>query len=132
MDKQLKMVRINSAQFSGRMADDAKLVTLPSGSDVLEIRVAINTGWMDKKKNEWQDSACFITVKKFGEYAKSFAGLKKGDPVFVEGSLDEETWKSKDDGKSRSKIVIRASRIQPLSKSEQVKSDAMADEEVPF
>lgn len=133
MNKQLKMVRINSVQFSGRMADDAKLVKLPSGSDVLELRVAIDTGWWDKNKNEWQDSACFVTVKKWGEYAKSYAGMKKGDPLFVNGELDEETWKNKDDGKTRSKVIVKADRIQPLSKRDEIKSDATpADEEVPF
>lgn len=103
------MSDLNQVILSGRLTRDASLRALPSGSSVAELAVASNRIWNDRNGNK-QEETVFIDVDVWGRQADYFGNnLKKGDYVMVTGRLRLETWES--DGQKRSKISLRADRV---------------------
>jgi len=104
------MSDLNQVIISGRLTRDASLKTLSSGSSVAELSVASNRIWNDRNGNK-QEETVFVDVDLWGKQAEYFGNnLKKGDYVMVTGRLRRESWET-DDGQKRSKISLRADKI---------------------
>ena len=104
------MSDLNQVIMSGRLTRDASLKTLSSGSSVAELSVASNRIWNDRNGNK-QEETVFVDVDLWGKQAEYFGNnLKKGDYVMVTGRLRRESWET-DDGQKRSKISLRADKI---------------------
>ena len=104
------MSDLNQVIISGRLTRDASLKTLSSGSSVAELSVASNRIWNDRNGNK-QEETVFVDVDLWGKQAEYFGNnLKKGDYIMVTGRLRRESWET-DDGQKRSKISLRADKI---------------------
>lgn len=104
------MSDLNQVIISGRLTRDASLKTLSSGSSVAELSVASNRIWNDRNGDK-QEETVFLDVDLWGKQADYFGNnLRKGDYVMVTGRLRRESWET-EDGQKRSKISLRADKI---------------------
>jgi single-strand DNA-binding protein len=70
------------------------------------------------KSGEWKEQTTFVDVVAWGHQAEVCGELlSKGSAVLVEGRLQLDEWESKKDGGKRSKLRVRASRVQSLEDS---------------
>ncbi len=82
-----------SASFVGRAGADAELKNLPSGEQVLEVRVATDTYSSKTKSKETQ----WVSVSMFGKRAAGVAAyITKGKPIFVTGTIHNREYTRKD------------------------------------
>jgi single-strand DNA-binding protein len=104
---------INRVTIVGRLTRDPELRSLPSGSSVLQLGVAVNGRQKDQSGN-WSDKPNFFDVKVFGAQAEMLANnLAKGRRIGVDGRLDWSSWEAQD-GTKRSKVEIVAQSVQFL------------------
>jgi single-strand DNA-binding protein len=104
---------INRVTIVGRLTRDPELRSLPSGTSVLQLGVAVNGRQKDAAGN-WSDKPNFFDVKVFGGQAEMLANnLAKGRRIGVDGRLDWSSWEAQD-GTKRSKVEIVAQSVQFL------------------
>ena len=85
------MADISSYTFTGRLGADAKVSTTSNGKIVMELSVAVTTGFGDYKKTQW------IKVRQWGERVNNVAPIfKKGALVGGCGEPSTESWTAKD------------------------------------
>ena len=97
-------------------------------SKVANFKVAVNRKWRDRA-GELQEAVDFISVVAWNNTAENVEKyLKKGDPVFVEGRLEEDRWES-NEGQKRSKIQIVARTVTFLSRPPKDEPEEAADED---
>lgn len=131
------MANVAKAQIIGRVVSEIEQRPLPnSGTVVTKFRVASgrskkspdgsweedpNTLYLDVKAFDYADSK-----RKLGEIAVKY--LKKGDPVFLEGDLQTESWEDKSGGGKRSKVVLKINEIQLLGGKSDAKPPINAED----
>jgi len=104
----------NKVIIAGRIVQEIELRYTPGGKAVCDISIAINR----KTKHEGQEpteDVTFCPVTLWGRTAEivhQYAG--KGQPLFVEGRIVQESWQDKTTGDKRSKLKIVADNIQLL------------------
>jgi len=65
---------------------------------------------------EKKESTVFVEITAWARLAEAIAEYtKKGDPLFVNGRLDQDTWEDKETKKTRSKLFVVAETVQFLS-----------------
>ena len=111
------MANYNRVILMGNLTRDPEVRSLPSGTAVCDIGLAVN----DRRKNkagEWVEDTTFVdvtlwqrTAEVCGEY------LSKGSPVLIEGRLKLDTWET--EGQKRSKLKVIGERMQMLGKRPQ-------------
>lgn len=107
------MHSMNTVFLMGNLTRDPVLRDLPSSMKVAEIGLAINDRYKNKD-GEWVNQPTFVDVVTWGKLAENCGTyLKKGSPVMIEGKLQLDQWES-ETGEKRSKIRVRAWRIQFL------------------
>jgi single-strand DNA-binding protein len=83
---------LNKAQILGRLGRDPEVRTLSSGERVVNLRVATTETWKKdgerQERTEWH--AVVIWNQKLGEIAERY--LKKGDLVYLEGTIQTRKW----------------------------------------
>jgi single-strand DNA-binding protein len=100
---------IATATLSGNLTRDVELRPLPSGADVVRLRVATTT--RRRTGEEWVDKTNYFTVEVFGAQARSCAQyLGKGSRVVVDAELDWREWTDPDDRK-REAVTFRARQV---------------------
>lgn len=134
----LRMPAINDVQLAGRLTASPDLKYLPSGAAVSKFSVAINNYY--KKDGERHEETHFVDVQCWNKMAEGLINLPKGCPVYIKGSLKQESWEGKD-GKQFSKLLVNAFTVSPLVWTEKggVKSEvtpttspAHDDDDIPF
>jgi single-strand DNA-binding protein len=106
------MASFNKVFLMGNLTRDPEIRTLPSGSHLAEMTVAVNHKFKLADGTE-REETCFARVTVFGRQAETCGQyLRKGRPVFVEGRLKTEEWEK--DGKTVSRLAIIAERVQFL------------------
>jgi single-strand DNA-binding protein len=109
------MANLNRVFIIGNLTKAPSLRYTPGGSAVADLRLAINSTFISKG-GERRDEVCYVDVVTWGRQAETAAEfLTKGSPVFVEGRLQLDTWETQN-GEKRSRIRIRAQRIQFLGR----------------
>jgi single-strand DNA-binding protein len=104
---------INRVIITGNLTRDPELRSLPSGTSVCELRVAVNSSRKDESGN-WVDKPNYFNVKVWGAQGENCATyLSKGRPVAVDGRLDWREWEGQD-GQKRQSVEIIADRVQFL------------------
>ena len=107
------MANLNRVLLIGNLTRDPEVRYLPSGMAVCDLSMAINERYRSKT-GETVESTCFVDVVAWAKQAETCGEyLRKGSPVFVEGSLQLDKWTSKE-GEARSKLRVKAGRIQFL------------------
>lgn len=109
------MSNINRVVLTGNLCADPEVKTLPSGTSVSELRLAVNT--RQKVGGDWTDKAHYFDVVLFGQQAENAAKyLAKGRPVAIDGRLDFQQWEK--DGQRRSTVKIVADTVQYLASND--------------
>jgi single-strand DNA-binding protein len=104
---------INRVIITGNLTRDPELRSLPSGTSVCELRVAVNSSRKDESGN-WVEKPNYFNVKVWGAQGENCSTyLSKGRPVAVDGRLDWREWESKE-GEKRQAVEIIADRVQFL------------------
>ena len=105
------MANLNRVYLLGNLTKDPEVRYLPSGTALCDLRLAVSEGFKNKQGDE---ITCFVDVVVWEKQAEACGEyLSKGSPVLVEGRLQLDEWKSKE-GENRSKLRVRASRVQFL------------------
>ena len=108
------MANINRVILTGNLTADPELSTLPSGTSVCRLRLAVNRRYKDQSTGEWSEKPNYFDIKVWGAQGENCAQyLSKGRPVAVDGRLEWSEWESQDGGK-RSKVEVVADTVQFL------------------
>lgn len=100
------MTSLNKVQLIGNLGQDPEFKVTDSGFEVARISIATKF----KDKTEWHNVTLFKQAAKFAnEY------LKKGDLVYIEGSLETQEWEK--DGVKKRATKINAHVIKGLKKA---------------
>jgi single-strand DNA-binding protein len=106
---------INRVIITGNLTADPDLRSLPSGTSVCKLRVAVNTRRKDNSTGEWVDKPNYFDVTVWGAQGENCARyLSKGRPVAIDGRLEWREWESPE-GQKRQGIDIIADTVQFLS-----------------
>ncbi len=134
------MTSINHVILMGNLTRDPELRKIPSGTAVADIGLAVSDQYKDKE-GKTVERPLFIEVVTWGRQAETCAEyLRKGRPVAVEGRLQLDQWET-DQGEKRSKLRVRAHRVQFLGRAPDSTNGGLAtpsketaplEEEVPF
>ncbi len=112
------MAELNKVFLIGNLAQDPEVKYLPSGMAVADLRLAVNERYKNKS-GEVVESTIFLDVVVWSRQAEVCGEyLTKGSPIFVEGRLQMDTWKTQQ-GENRSRLRVRSDRIQFLPRSGQ-------------
>ena len=104
---------INTVVITGNLTKDPELRSLPSGTSVCKLRVAVNSRRKDAS-GEWVDKPNYFDVTVWGAQGENCATyLSKGRPVAVEGRLEWREWEAQD-GNKRQAVEIVANSVQFL------------------
>ena len=107
------MSSYNKVFLMGNLTRDPQLTYLPSQTPVAEFGMAVN----DRRKQQdgsYADKVNFIDLTMFGKRAEVLQKYaKKGDPLFIEGKLDYQSWEK--DGQKRSKLKVIVQNFEFLS-----------------
>jgi single-strand DNA-binding protein len=108
------MADLNKVFLMGRLTFDPELRRTPGGTAVAELRMA-TTQTFPGRDGERREETLFIDVTVWDRQAENCCQyLRKGSQIHVEGSLRMDTWEDKTSGEKRSKIRVRADRVQFL------------------
>lgn len=98
----------------GNLTRDPEVRTLPSGTRVAKMGLAVSETWRDKTTGETREITCFVDVEVWDKLAELCAQyLSKGAPALVEGRLRMDEWTNKE-GEKRSKLLVRADTVRFL------------------
>jgi len=107
------MASYNRVLLMGNLTRNPEIRYTPSGTAVADLGLAVNESFKNKA-GETVEQTCFVDVVVWGRQAETSAEyLHKGSPVFVEGRLQLDKWEN-DKGEKRSKLRVRADRVQFL------------------
>lgn len=105
---------INVVTITGNLTRDPELRSLPSGTSVTKLRVAVNTRRKDGQSGEWVDKPNYFDVTVWGAQGEACTNyLSKGSPVAVQGRLDWREWETQE-GQKRQAVEIIADTVQFL------------------
>lgn len=108
------MASINRVFLMGNLTRDPQVRQIPSGTSVADLGLAVNESYRNKS-GEQVESTCFADIVVWGRQAEACGEyLTKGSAVFIEGRLQFDQWESKE-GDRRSKLRVRADRVQFMS-----------------
>ncbi|WP_244229086.1 single-stranded DNA-binding protein [Candidatus Methylacidiphilum fumarolicum] len=114
----------------GNLTRDPECRYTPKGTPVGDISLAINSSYR-AQDGQVKDEVCFVEVVIWGRQAETCKEyLQKGSLVFVEGRLQMEQWETKE-GEKRTRMRVRADRIQFLGKTKGTGANAAGPESSP-
>lgn len=120
------MGSLNRVFLMGNLTRKPELRHTPSGLAVTELGVAVSDSYKNKA-GELVESTCFADVVVWGKQAETCEQyLSKGAPVVVEGRLQFEQWQT-DSGEKRSRLRVRADRVQFVSRGSKGKEGGSKD-----
>lgn len=109
------MASINRVVIVGNLTRDPEVRPLPSGSNVVELGVAVNHRYKNRQTDQWVEEPNYFNVVVFGAQGDAcHQYLSKGRPVAVDGRLRWSSWEDKNGGGKRSKVDIVADTVQFL------------------
>ena len=99
------MASLNKVMLIGNLTRDPELRYTPKGQAVLDIGLAMNRKY--KVENEMREEVTFVDVTFWGRGAEIVAQyMKKGNPMYVEGRLQLDSWTDQASGQKRSRLRI--------------------------
>ncbi len=106
------MASVNKVILVGNLGRDPEVRYMPNGDAVCNFSIATTDNWKDKsgvrqEKTEWHN---IVMYRRLAEIAGEY--LKKGRPVYIEGSLQTRKWEK--DGVTRYSTEIIANQMQML------------------
>lgn len=128
-------MRGNTVALKGNIVRDADVRAGGNGRSCASFSVAWNKRTRDAQGN-WRDEPHYIDCKAWMSDAQLRiveSRLKKGNPVFLEGHIEQERWEK--DGRTRSRLVIVVD--DPVSgmlaeERDRTTGTTLYDEDIPF
>lgn len=116
---------INQVCITGNIGNELELRYTKTGTAVLELNLAVVSGFGDNKKTNW--IGCTLWGKT-AESAKEYLG--KGRKIVVAGRLDQDSWEDKESGKKQSKtrVVVEQWTFADSGKGERSQSPAQSSQ----
>ena len=109
------MAAINKVMLIGNLTRDPEVKQTPSGVAVSTLGIAVNESFRNRN-GEKVERTVFVDVDVWDRQAETCAEyLSKGSPAYVEGRLQLDEWDDKETGKKRTRLKVRADRVQFLS-----------------
>ena len=107
------MANVNKVILIGNLTRDPEVKTTPKGTSVAQISLAINRKY--KVGEEMKEETTFVDIELWGRLAE-IAGqyAKKGNPLYIEGRLKQDSWDDKETGKKRTKMLVVGESLQLL------------------
>jgi len=122
---------INRVVITGNLTRDPELRSIPNGTSVCGLRVAVNGRKKDAESGQWVDKANYFDVTVFGAQGENCAQyLAKGRPVAVEGRLNWREWEAQD-GSKRQAVDIIADTVQFLGSRDAPQSNGVVESDIP-
>lgn len=120
------MAGVNKVILVGNVGGDPEIRTLPSGSKVANFSLATSESYTDRTgqkqtQTEWHRIELWDGLAGIAEQY-----VRKGDPLYVEGSIRNEKWTDKS-GIERSGVRIRCLSMQMLGSRSSGGNDATYD-----
>jgi single-strand DNA-binding protein len=108
----MKMAGVNKVILVGNLGQDPELRYTASGTPVCKLRVATSERWTDREGNR-QEKTEWHSVNFWKRQAEVCAQyLHKGSQVYIEGSIQNDTWEQ--DGVKRYSYSIQGRVLQML------------------
>jgi len=109
------MSSLNKVFLMGNLTRDPELRQLPSGVCVCKMGLAVNRRYTTRDGQD-REEVCFVDIEVWGRQAESSAKyLKKGSPALIEGRLKLDSWDDPETGRTRSRLLVQAERVQFMS-----------------
>ena len=119
---------INQVQLIGHLGHEPEMMSFPSGSNMVKLRIATNESYR-KKDGTYDDIVQWHTVSAWGKLAERMVtNLHRGQKVMIKGKLENRKWQDKD-GNDRFATQVKAIYFAPLSPK--VKKDS-EEQPMPF
>lgn len=98
--------------IAGNLTRNPELRFTATGQPTASFGVAVTRRWQNRQSHELEEATSFFDVIAWGTTAENSAQcLAKGDRVVVYGRLDQRSWET--DGDKRSKVEITATEVAP-------------------
>lgn len=108
------MPNLNRVFLMGNLTRDPELKYTPKGTAVAEFGMAINRVY-STDQGERREEVTFVDITFWGASAETLQKyVGKGDPLFVEGHLQLDTWDDRQTGQKRSKMRVIGESFQFL------------------
>ena len=122
------MANLNKVMIIGNVTRDPEVKYTPKGSAVTDLGIAVNRTY--KVGEERKEEVTYVDVTLWGRLAE-IAGeyCRKGNPVYIEGRLQLDSWEDKASGQKRSKLRVVGEEMQLLGPKMGGSSSGGGDEE---
>ncbi len=105
---------VNKVILIGNLTRDPELRFTPKGQGLCEIGLAVNRKYK-LDSGETREEVTFVDVTFWGKPAEIVSKwMKKGNPMYIEGRLQLDSWEDKTTGQKRSKLRVVAEEFQFL------------------
>ncbi len=102
----------NTVTVIGNVTRDPEMRYTPSGQAQTTISLAVNRRWRDQASNDWKEATSYFDVVCWREMADNACEtLSKGMRVIATGRLEQRSWET--NGEKKSKVEIVADEIGP-------------------
>jgi single-strand DNA-binding protein len=99
-------LQLNQLTLAGNLTADPLFRVLANDRSVVNFTVGTNRGWKDANGDRHSE-ATFVACQAWGKLADLVAGhFAKGDPIYVQGRLQLESWDGRDGGKNTRPVCI--------------------------
>lgn len=97
---------VNKVILIGEITSDPRKRETSSGSLVVNAKLETVEDWIENKSNQMQSRATIHDLVFFSQVAESAINLKRGENIYVEGSIRENKWHDKGKGLDREKSEV--------------------------
>jgi len=103
---------VNKVVLIGNLGNDPDIRTMQSGDKVANLSIATSDTWKDKNTGERKERTQWHRVVIFASGIVSITEqyLKKGDKVYIEGTLENRSWEDNGVKKYVTEVVLRPYR----------------------
>ncbi len=137
------MGKLNKVQLIGNLGADAEVINFDGGGRIARISIATTDKWKDKQTGEQKSKTTWHSVvvpDRIVPVAENY--FKKGQALYVEGSLKTRTWETKE-GEKRYTTEVHMKEFEFLGtkdqeggngnqSSQQSVTTEEADDDLPF
>ena len=114
------MANYNRVYLIGTLTQAPQSRATPGGLGICTFPLVAKRTFLNTQGEE-REETCQVDVELLGKHAEAGARLQAGVPILLEGALRMEQWDDKATGRKRSRLLVRADRIQPLALGADVK-----------
>jgi len=105
------MPSFNRTFLLGNLTRDPEIKSLPSGDSLVNFNIAVNESYLTRD-GERKEKTTFVGIVAYGKQAEVIAKyMRKGKPIFIEGSLAQDSWED-NSGQKKTKTYVKLRSFQ--------------------